>query len=298
MELDNILKSNNINLWIVGIDNYKQETSLENETQAGHFKNITYNNHISSENLTTLFNEFSSNLDKPRIQKNIPAFGYYKNDYFNLNSSNSIKNTITTYNQFESSENLISKLNKFVINADDPRAQNSLKVDHYIDKEILKSSIWNDVNTDKVYNLHFLNDMYKDDKDIANEGKEDNRIINVTDLEMYNDSYLYSQVNSSQNDSESDYLNAKFLDNSKNINVNYNSSKNIQKLAQLFPEGVTEKVYEQKDTNGDVVEVTIIRIVVKGNKGDEYKKVRTKWGVGYFKNGGVISQNIWDTESN
>ena len=78
----------------------------------------------------------------------------------------------------------------------------------------------------------------------------------------------------------------------------HNSSKNIQKLAQFFPEGVTEKVYEQKDSNGDVVEVTIIRIVVRGNKADEYKKVRSKWGVGYFKNGGVISQNTWDTESN
>ena len=28
------------------------------------------------------------------------------------------------------------------------------------------------------------------------------------------------------------------------------------------------------------------------------KKVRSKWGIGYFKNGGVISQNIWDTETN
>ena len=87
MELDNILKSNNRNLWIVGIDNYKQESSLDIETQTGHFKNITYNNHISSENMTTLYNESTSNLDKPRIQKNIPAFGYYENDYFSLNAS-------------------------------------------------------------------------------------------------------------------------------------------------------------------------------------------------------------------
>ena len=298
MELDNILKSNNNNLWIVGIDNYKQESSLDKETQMGHFKNLTYNNHISSENLTTLFNESSSNLDEPRIQKNIPAFGYYENDYFNSNASKRLNNIITTYNQFENSENLASKLNNFVINADDPRAQNSLKVDHYIDKEILKTSIWNDVSTDKLYNLHFLNDMYKDDLDISNEGKEDNRIVNVSDLENYNDSYFYSQGNSNQYDSDSDYLTAQFLDNSKSITVNHNSSKNIQKLAQFFPQGVTEKVYEQKDSNGDVVEVTIIRIVVKGNKGNEYKKVRSKWGIGYFKNGGVISQNTWDTESN
>ena len=58
----------------------------------GHFKNLTYNNHISSENLTTLFNESSSNLDEPRIQKNIPAFGYYENDYFNSNASKRLNN--------------------------------------------------------------------------------------------------------------------------------------------------------------------------------------------------------------
>ena len=298
MELDNLLKSNNRSLWVVGIDNYKQESFLEKETQTDHFKNITYNNHISSENLTTLFNESNSNLDKTRIQKIIPSFGYYENDFFNLNASNSTKNIITTYNQFENSENLISKLNKFAINADDPRFQNVIKVDHYVDKEILKSSIWNDVSTDKVYNLHFLNDMYKDDLDITNQGKEDNRNINVSNLENYNDSYFSSRGNNSQSDSDTDYLNAQFLDNSKSISVNHNSSKNIQKLAQLFPEGITEKVYEQKDGNGDVTQVTIIRIVVRGNKGDEYKKVRSKMGVRYFKNGGIISSHIWDTESN
>ena len=215
-----------------------------------------------------------------------------------MNASNSTKNIITTYNQFENSENLISKLNKFAINADDPRFQNVIKVDHYVDKEILKSSIWNDVSTDKVYNLHFLNDMYKDDLDITNQGKEDNRNINVSNLENYNDSYFSSRGNNSQSDSDTDYLNAQFLDNSKSISVNHNSSKNIQKLAQLFPEGITEKVYEQKDGNGDVTQVTIIRIVVRGNKGDEYKKVRSKMGVRYFKNGGIISSHIWDTESN
>ena len=122
---------------------------------------------------------------------------------------------------------MISKLNNFVVNADDPRAQNSLKVDHYIDKEILKSSIWSDVNTDKVYNLHFLNDTYKDDLDISNEGKEDNRIFNVSDLENYNDfiiilkEIVVSMI-------RTDYLTAQFLDNSKGISVNHNSSKTFK----------------------------------------------------------------------
>jgi hypothetical protein len=120
----------------------------------------------------------------------------------------------------------------------------------------------------------------------------------VNDLESYNNNYYSSVEKFTQNDKDADYFNAQQLDNAKSRMVNLNSIKNIQKLAQLFPEGVTEKIYEQKDSNGDVSVVTIIRIVVKGNKGDEYKKVRSKWGIGYFKNGGVISQNIWDTETN
>ena len=298
MELDNLVRSNNINMWAVGIDNFKQESELIKENTEGHYGNITYNNHISSENMLTLFNEANNNLDKPRIEKNIPSFGYYENDYFNLKSSNSFKNILNTYNQFEKTQKLVSKTQDFNIAADDSRKENVNVVDHYIDIEISKKSIWSDVSNDKVYNLHFLNNMYRDDLDIANEGREDSRTENVNDLESYNNNYYSSVEKFNQNDNEADYFNAQQIDNAKSRMVNLNSVKNIQKLAQLFPEGVTEKIYEQKDSNGDVSVVTIIRIVVKGNKGDEYKKVRSKWGIGYFKNGGVISQNIWDTETN
>ena len=94
------------------------------------------------------------------------------------------------------------------------------------------------------------------------------------------------------------YLNAQYLEESKEISVIKASSINVQKLAQQFPQGITEKVYERKDSNGDVSELTIVRIVVSGNKGSEYKKVKSKYGVSYFKNGGIISQNTWDTETN
>ena len=298
IELDKTLRSNNVDMWAVGIDNFKQEASVIKESQEGHYNNITYNNHISSENMLTLFNEYNTNLDNPRVDKNIPSYGYYENDYFNLKSNNSFKNIINTYNQFENNELLISKLNNFTLTADDSRKENANKVDHYIDKEISKNSIWSDISTDKVYNLHFLNNMYQDDIDLANEGREDNRTNNVSDLENYNDNFYTSISNSNKSDSELDYFNAQQLDNAKSIKVNYNSANNIQKLAQLFPEGVTEKVYERKDSNGDVSVVTIIRIVVRGNKGDEYKKVRSKIGINYFKNGVPISQQIWDTNTN
>ena len=107
-----------------------------------------------------------------------------------------------------------------------------------------------------------------------------------------------SQQIFNKSDIKVDYLTAQYLEESKGISVKKSSSNNVQILAQQFPQGITEKVYERKDSNGDVSELTIVRIVVSGNKGSEYKKVKSKNGVSYFKNGGIISQNTWDTETN
>ena len=42
-------------------------------------------------------------------------------------------------------------------------------------------------------------------------------------------------------------------------------------------------MFQRTNSRGDIVEVTILRIVVRGNKGDEYKKVKSKWGESFFK---------------
>jgi hypothetical protein len=66
---------------------------------------------------------------------------------------------------------------------------------------------------------------------------------------------------------------------------------NRSSLAQQYPEGVTEESY----TEGN--KVVIKRIVVQGNKADEYSKVIAKFGTMYFKNGQPISQLIWANET-
>ncbi|MBS1583508.1 MAG: hypothetical protein JST66_15005, partial [Bacteroidetes bacterium] len=67
---------------------------------------------------------------------------------------------------------------------------------------------------------------------------------------------------------------------------------NRSKLAAEYPQGVTEESY----TEGN--KVIIRRVVVQGNKADEYSKVIAKWGIFYFKNGQPISEQLWsrDTE--
>lgn len=62
-------------------------------------------------------------------------------------------------------------------------------------------------------------------------------------------------------------------------------------LALEYPQGVTE----ESSTMGNKVIIT--RIVVKGNRGDEYKKVLDKAGNYYFKNGQSISEQTWNRET-
>lgn len=58
-------------------------------------------------------------------------------------------------------------------------------------------------------------------------------------------------------------------------------------LASQYPQGVTEESY----TEGN--KVIIRRVLVQGNKADEYSKVIAKWGTFYFKNGQSITEHIW-----
>ncbi|HRH39920.1 MAG TPA: hypothetical protein PK760_16335, partial [Flavobacteriales bacterium] len=66
---------------------------------------------------------------------------------------------------------------------------------------------------------------------------------------------------------------------------------NRNKLAQEYPPGVTEESL----TEGN--KVIIRRVVVNGNKGDEYTKVIAKSGVYFFKNGQSITEVIWIKET-
>jgi hypothetical protein len=67
---------------------------------------------------------------------------------------------------------------------------------------------------------------------------------------------------------------------------------NRSKLASEYPQGVTEESY----TEGN--KVIIRRVVVRGNKADNYTKVIGKVNTCYFKNGQIITEWIWsrDTE--
>ena len=81
------------------------------------------------------------------------------------------------------------------------------------------------------------------------------------------------------------------LDNTPKDQPRSFADLNRSKLAQDYPPGVTEESY----TEGN--KVIIRRVVVQGNRADEYSKVIAKWGTFYFKNGQSITEAIWARET-
>jgi len=66
-------------------------------------------------------------------------------------------------------------------------------------------------------------------------------------------------------------------------------------LAKKYPQGVTEDKYERKNVNDEVIKIIIRRVVVQGNKADDYRKVVAKWATHCFKNGRPITERMWIT---
>ncbi|MDB4088876.1 hypothetical protein N9544_04540, partial [Flavobacteriales bacterium] len=91
-------------------------------------------------------------------------------------------------------------------------------------------------------------------------------------------------------------INEKLTDIEDNLSVQ-KSDGTKDELALLFPEGVTEKVYQKKNKYDEITSITVRRVVVVGNKGDDYLHKKSKTGDFYFKNGKSISETTWDLET-
>jgi tetratricopeptide (TPR) repeat protein len=65
----------------------------------------------------------------------------------------------------------------------------------------------------------------------------------------------------------------------------------LSQLAKDFQQGVTEETYTQPN------KIIVRRVVVRGNKADDYHKVIAKWGTYYFQNGRSIAEHIWKRDT-
>lgn len=93
----------------------------------------------------------------------------------------------------------------------------------------------------------------------------------------------------------------KHLDNQKNIDQgDYEKREKPiipNSLGDEFPEGVTEKTYIKRDKDDVPVQVIVRRIVVVQGKGIEYRRIQTRNGVAYSRDGESITEAIWNKET-
>ncbi len=68
-------------------------------------------------------------------------------------------------------------------------------------------------------------------------------------------------------------------------------------LGKKYPPGVTEEIYQDKDSRGLLQSYTIRRIVVIEGQGFVYEKTKTRFGTTYTKDGEPITEAQWNDET-
>ena len=228
---------------------------------------------------------------------NTEDYQAYKDKLADLNKEKSAENTASTL----STSQEITDLEEKILEKEKATAKENLNKDRSVNDYTEKLADLNKEksleNTSKTLSTSEGIDELNDKK--AEETSEYTQKANETDQNL-ND-YQDSQADK-KTDEQKEY-NEKALEKNKKYD-DLEDTKDIQKsevtkdkLAALFPEGVTQKVYQKKNEYGEITSITTRRVVVVGNKGDDYVHKKSKAGDFYFKNGKSISESTWDLET-
>jgi tetratricopeptide (TPR) repeat protein len=68
-------------------------------------------------------------------------------------------------------------------------------------------------------------------------------------------------------------------------------------MGEKYPAGVTEEIYQTKDSRGLLQSYVVRRIVVIQGQGFVYEKTKTRFGTTYSKNGEPITETQWNEET-
>ncbi len=282
---------------IANVEGYKdteyERYEVKNVTEVDRSSSIYENN----QKMTTDRSVADIKADERR-ERAIPEVEKYKNFQTNLEDNNQTKQEVATYSNYTAKEDMMDKYSKFANDADIPRQDNIKAVDIYKDKTL-------DQNKDIAANTINKNDQTSEKIAAVNTkqatlytDEDKTREKNVSNVSDYKDTKLNAEGNNAASKNGKGYDVSQQIEAQKNVAPTAFSDANVDPLASTYPQGVTEKSFQRKNAKGEIIEFTILRIVVEGNKANEYKKVTTQWGVNYFKNGSAISQHIWDTETN
>jgi epidermal growth factor receptor substrate 15 len=86
------------------------------------------------------------------------------------------------------------------------------------------------------------------------------------------------------------------LDKVSSKEIKYDD-KIANELGTLYPEGVSQEVFEKKDEDAFLVAVVTRRVVVKNGYGQIYIRTQSLNGITYSKNGEPSSEHVWQKET-
>jgi len=172
----------------------------------------------------------------------------------------------------------------------------------------LRESNIKEVNYEKEDKEEFDFRKEREQRDrIANYEEESERIRNFQKEQASNDAKEVKQQykeleneNEMRNVEENRWKNhadvKRDLANEESRSTDYSGKKDYEdyvpnNLVKKYDQGVTEETYEEG--NAKIVK----RIVVRGNKADEYKMVVMRSGTYYFKNGNSITKFTWNNDT-
>ena len=282
---------------VKSMEDYQQDDYMEHGDRIGFGTDRTYDNELANETMETQINDFSSESDEHR-KANVKSMEDYRQGDYMEHGDRIGFGTDRTYDNELANESMETRINDFSSESDENRQHNVKSMDNYEQDEFKVQADRVGFGANRTYDNELANEEMETRVADFSVDADDSRERNAEALGAYEDGLQDKSSDYYNRNKDVGIENAEEMDRVKNQSATMFADENKQKLATQYPEGITEKMFERRNGRGDVIEVTILRIIIKGVKGDEYKKVSAKWGTSYFKNGGIVSEYIWDTETN
>jgi hypothetical protein len=282
---------------IVDMEVVKERELDKTESFVETNRSVTYDNYKATNDLTAKFETFSVGADERRTEETVKQMEQYKSVQEKLYQGDNAYNVNKTDNTNEYNVEMTAKFETFNKDSDIPRQENVSALELYQEKYYKDQEGEIESYTDKSQNTYLEKEKVKEQQFSMATDEDVMRTQNVEDMLDFQEKKYKEDEALVGKFSDAEYDKTQKYDDVKNQKATMFSDENVDPLVGQYKEGVTEEIYQRKNNMGEVIEVTILRIVVTGNDADEYKKVTTRWSTSYFKNGGVITQHIWDTET-
>jgi tetratricopeptide (TPR) repeat protein len=144
-------------------------------------------------------------------------------------------------------------------------------------------------------NQELINQKTKEEQRFANNDNE--RIENINAVNKQTNERALTEQKLAEKGEKTQQNNTKKFERIAATSHHHPYKGRFEELSLKYKHGVTEEIYQKKNSKGDVIEYTVRRIVLNEDEkyAYEYRMVMTRQYILYYKEGKQISENEWNT---